>query len=45
MDAVNIRGGGVNYFEERTIEDNRSLPKFQENDILFARITPCTRKW
>jgi len=42
MDAVNIENGSVNYFEERNLNDNSSLPKFRDNDVLFARITPST---
>ena len=42
MDAVNKETGTVNYIEERNVSENGSLPKFQKNDILFARITPST---
>jgi len=42
MDAVDTQKPEINYFEERNLEDNPSLPKFQENDVLFARITPST---
>ena len=39
MDAVDVSKPHFNYFEERTLSENRSLAKFQENDVLFARIT------
>jgi len=42
MDAVDTQKPPVNYFEERPLDENSSLPKFQENDVLFARITPST---
>jgi type I restriction enzyme S subunit len=42
MEAVNIQNGSVDNFEERNIDENPSLPKFQKNDVLFARITPST---
>jgi type I restriction enzyme, S subunit len=42
MEAVNIEKGSVDCFEERNADENTSLPKFQENDVLFARITPST---
>lgn len=42
MDAVNTNNPHVDYFEERKVEDNTNLPAFQENDVLFARITPST---
>jgi type I restriction enzyme, S subunit len=42
MDAVNTEQSDVNYFEERDSQGNSGLPKFQENDVLFARITPST---
>jgi type I restriction enzyme S subunit len=42
MDAINIEKGSIDYFEKRDIEKVGSLPKFQENDVLFARITPST---
>jgi len=41
MDAVDTENPHVNYYEERLAE-NSSLPKFQQNDVLFARITPST---
>lgn len=42
MEAVSIQNGSIDYFEERSVDENSSLPKFKENDILFARITPST---
>jgi len=42
MDAVDVSKPHFNYFEERTLSENSSLTKFQENDVLFARITPST---
>jgi len=42
MDAVDTEKPHVNYFEERLVKENSNLPKFQQNDILFARITPST---
>ena len=42
MDAVDTESLHVNYVEERILNGNSSLPKFQKNDILFARITPST---
>jgi hypothetical protein len=42
MAAVNIQNGSVDNFEERNTDENSSLPKFQKNDVLFARITPST---
>ena len=42
MDAVDISKPHFNYFEERKLSDFSSLPKFQENDVLFASITPST---
>jgi len=42
MDAVDTTHPHVNYYEERNLEDHSSLSKFQENDVLFARITPST---
>jgi len=41
MDAVNVNSGSIDYVERRNLIENSSLPKFQRNDILFARITPC----
>ena len=42
MDAVDTSKDHFNYFEERKLSDYSSLPKFQENDVLFASITPST---
>ena len=42
MDSVDVEKTHFRYFEERKLSDNPSLPKFQENDVLFARITPST---
>ena len=42
MDAVDVSKPHFNYFNERKISENSSLTKFQENDVLFARITPST---
>ncbi len=42
MDAVDTEKPHFNYSEERELSDNPSLSKFQNNDILFARITPST---
>jgi type I restriction enzyme, S subunit len=42
MDAVDRENPHFNYFEEREFSKNSSLSKFQENDVLFARITPST---
>ena len=42
MDAVDTEKPSFNYFEERRLSKNSSLPKFQNNDVLFARITPST---
>jgi len=42
MDSVDVERPHFRYFEERKLSDNPSLPKFQENDVLFARITPST---
>lgn len=42
MDAVNIQHGSIDYFEERNIDENFGLPRFVNNDVLFARITPST---
>ena len=42
MDAVDTTKSHFNYFIERKLADFSSLPKFQENDVLFASITPST---
>ena len=42
MDAVDVSKPHFNYFEERALSENSNLTKFQENDVLFARITPST---
>ena len=42
MDAIDTEKPSFNYFEERRLFKNSSLPKFQNNDVLFARITPST---
>jgi type I restriction enzyme, S subunit len=42
MDAVDTEKPHFNYFEERELSENSSLSKFQNNDTLFARITPST---
>ena len=42
MDAVDTSKSHFNYFEERNIKEHPSLTTFQENDVLFARITPST---
>jgi restriction endonuclease S subunit len=42
MDAVDVDKPNFNYFEEREIKSNSGLKKFQEDDVLFARITPST---
>ena len=42
MDSVDTSKSNFNYFEERNFSDFKSLPKFQENDVLFASITPST---
>ena len=42
MDAVDTEKPSFNYFEERRLSKSSSLPKFQNNDVLFARITPST---
>lgn len=40
MAAINELTGEIGYFE--TKEPSSGSSKFKENDILFARITPCT---
>ncbi len=42
MAAVDVSKPHFNYFDERILSENSSLAKFQENDVLFARITPST---
>lgn len=42
MDAVDTDNPHVNYLEERNVDENSNLFKFQTNDVLFARITPST---
>jgi len=42
MDAIDTENSQIKYFEDRDFESNSNLPKFQENDVLFARITPST---
>jgi len=42
MDAVNTDSMKVDYFEKRRVRDHNGLPRFLENDVLFARITPST---
>ena len=42
MNSVNTNNSKVNYFERRKVSDTSNLPKFLENDVLFARITPST---
>jgi len=42
MDSVNTDNPHVDYFDERSFESYSNLPRFQENDVLFARITPST---
>ena len=42
MDSVDVDDPHFKYYQERYIEQNSCLSKFQENDILFARITPST---
>ena len=42
MDSVDIEKPNFNYTEERLLSENTSLAKFQDNDVLFARITPST---
>jgi len=42
MDAVDIEKPHINYYEERELDSHSNLSKFQENDVLFARITPST---
>lgn len=42
MDAIDVEKPHFNYYEERNLNDFSSLPKFQENDVLFASITPST---
>ena len=45
MEAVNTETGSIDFSEIRDLDENPSLPKFQQSDVLFARITPCTQKW
>ena len=42
MDSVDTKKPSFNYTEERLLSENNSLNKFQDNDVLFARITPST---
>ena len=42
MNAVNIQYGCIDYLEKRKIIENSGLPRFINNDVLFARITPST---
>ena len=42
MDSVDVEKPSFNYAEERLLSENTSLAKFQDNDVLFARITPST---
>jgi len=42
MDAVHVSKPHFDYTEERIFSEHSGLPKFQENDVLFARITPST---
>ena len=42
MDAVNTDSRKVDYLEKRKVKDFEGLPRFIENDVLFARITPST---
>ena len=42
MDAVSSFNSNIAYFEKRAVSDNHNLPKFINNDVLFARITPST---
>ena len=42
MDAVDTETPNFNYYEERKFSENTNLSQFQNNDILFARITPST---
>ncbi len=41
MSAIDETSGKISYFINKTSE-NSGLSRFKENDILFARITPCT---
>ena len=41
MAAVDKRTGDINYFKKRDGVPS-SLSRFKENDILFAKISPCT---
>jgi len=42
MDAIDVEKPHFSYFEERSLKEFPSLPKFQEHDVLFASITPST---
>ena len=42
MDSVDTENPSFNYTEERLLSENQSLSKFQDNYVLFARITPST---
>lgn len=42
MAAVDEINGTIKYFKNKTDLQSSGLSRFRENDILFARITPCT---
>ena len=42
MGSVDVDDPHFKYYQERYTKQNLSLSKFQENDVLFARITPST---
>ena len=42
MNAVDTDKAHFNYTVKRKLSDFSNLPKFQENDVLFASITPST---
>ncbi len=41
MDAVDERFGEIKYYSTKSIKEIQGLTKFQEGDILWAKITPC----
>ncbi|MFV0419161.1 MAG: restriction endonuclease subunit S [Dysgonomonas sp.] len=41
MDVLNEEFGAITYKEERLAEESKGYTNFAENDILWAKITPC----
>src|SRR5690606_13611129 len=41
MDAVDEKLGNLKYIDEKKVGDSNGFTRFRENDLIWAKITPC----